>query len=153
MWRPGDPSSLLANQSVEIASSGFIKRTCLKDKMGTVKMHNIYLCLHSAHTSELQHTHAHVLMRTHTYTRVHIYMHSHMHTGRKERRKEGGKKERRKETKKGKRKGNPYGFLGLLPNVFNKAKVEGAGEYDMFPDEADADVMLSSDSARRGGRL
>lgn len=90
------------------------------------------------------------------HTHTHVYIYTCTHTCIQEGRKGGRREERRKEEKegtKGKRKGNPYGFLGLLPNVFNKAKVEGAGEYDMFPDETGADAMLSSDSARRGDIL
>lgn len=84
-----------------------------------------------------------------------MYIYTCTHTCIQEGRKGGRREERRKEEKeetKGKRKGNPHGFLGFLSSVFNKAKAEGAGDYDMFPDETDTDAMLSGDSARKGGQ-
>lgn len=124
-WRPGDPSSLLANQSVEIASSRF--RTCLKDKMGTVKMHNIYLCLHSAHTSELQHTRACAHVHTHIHTCT--YIHALTHAYRKEGKGEGGRKEGKKKRKeqKEKEKGTLMGFLASFLAFLTKQRLRGLG--------------------------
>lgn len=95
-WRPGDPSSLLANQSVKIVSSRLIKRTRLKNKMRTVKILTS-ISASTMHTRVSYTTSVHVRVRTQN-----IHTHSHMHIGRKGRRggRRGGRREERKEGRK-----------------------------------------------------